>query len=416
MRRLRRRFFRLSGGEAGEPASAEKVIGRFRQTYRSHYWRVQNAVRARRATRAYGPEVVRLWGVPLAHQLRQQLRLALWLGFDAEMYYRYRLYLLEDLRDAVLFVPFQMNISLRRHLRKLVGYDISIDDKRVFAALCREAGIPTVPLVAEFGSDGVRWGSAAVRGEQPGKRLPTRDLFSKPASGQGGAGASRWVWSGGKYIGEDGRPLTPAALVDHLRAISQTQPQVLQPRLGNVPGLHDLGVGALCTARITTASLPGRDPEVVESYVRLSTCDGPVDNFAQGGLAAPVNPATGVLGPGVRKELAFAAQDYYCHPTTGRPIEGFQVPQWSEAVALAKRAHQALAEPPMVGWDVAITTDGVLLLEANTAPSAHGQQPGCRPYGATPYVRVYLEFLVDAHCQTLSPEPSRRPTAGKPLL
>ena len=394
MQRLRRRFAQLRGAEPGQPASARGMAGRLRRTYRRLYWRATSAAKARQATGELGPEVERLWGVPLARQLRQQVSLALRFGFDAEMYYRYRLYLLDDLRDAVLFVPFQTNIALRCRLRKLLDYDGSINDKREFAARCREAGLPTVPLVAEFDGDDVTWGSAAVEAGRTGDRLPARDLFSKPASGQGGAGAARWVWDDGAgYVGEDDVAFSPAALVDHLRAHSRAHPQVLQPRLVNVSGLHELGMGALCTARITTAQVPGHDPEVVESYVRMSTRDVPVDNFAQGGLAAPVNAATGVLGPGIRKELACAAQDYDVHPTTGHPITGFQVPQWPEAVALAKRAHEAIAEAPMVGWDIAITTDGVLLLEANTAPSAHGQQPGCRPYGATPYVRVYLAGL-----------------------
>lgn len=393
MRRLRRHFAQIKGQEDGHPTFARRIIGQLQQVYRLVYWRAMSAAEARQATQIFGPEVERLWGVPLGRQLRQQLALALRFGFGAEMYYRYRLYLLDDLRDAVLFIPFQTNIALRRHLWKRFQCDFSIDDKRTFGTLCREAGLATVPLVAEFSGKGVTWGSAAVDGAQSGERLPARDLFSKPASGQGGAGASRWVWDGAGYMGEEGDHFTRAALVEHLCTLSQEQPHVLQTRLLNVPGLDTLGVGSLCTARITTAQIPGQDPEVVESYVRMSTRDGPVDNFAQGGLAAPVDPATGILGPGIRKELAFAARDYDLHPTTGHPITGVRIPQWEEALSLAKEAHRAISEIPMIGWDIAITTDGVLLLEANTAPSAHGQQPGRRPLGATPYVRVHLAGL-----------------------
>ncbi|MDT0632224.1 sugar-transfer associated ATP-grasp domain-containing protein [Rubrivirga sp. S365] len=343
-----------------------------------------------RATREYGREAEHLWGVSLRRQLAEQVWLALRFGFDADVYYRYRLYLLGDLRDAVLFIPTPTNVALRHRVRGVLGYDVSIGDKRQFAERCCEEGLPTAPIVAEFDGGDVRWGPSAEGGVE---RLPARDLFSKPADDLGGAGAARWVWDGAGYVGEDGERLAAADLVAHLQTLSQGQPHVLQPRLVNVPDLDALSPGTLATVRVITAKGPGSDPEHVGSFLRMAMKDQPVDNFDQGGLAAPVDAETGRLGPAIRKDLRFAARDYDRHPTTGHAIVGARVPQWEEVLALALEAHRTLTDVSVVGWDVAVTTSGVVLVEANTAPDARFQQTGLRPLGTTAYARVYLDVL-----------------------
>ena len=223
--------------------------------------------------------------------------------------------------------------------------------------------------------------------------MPARDLFSKPAAGQGGAGAARWVWDGAGYVGEDGERFAPADLVARLQALSRERPHVLQPRFMNVPDLDALSPGTLSTVRVITVRAPGRDPEHVGSFLRMATKDGPVDNFHQGGLAAPVDAETGRLGSAVRMDLRLAAQDYDRHPATGDAIAGARVPQWEEVLALSLEAHRTLTDVSVVGWDAAVTTDGVALVEANTAPDARFQQTGARPLGATAYAQVYLDVL-----------------------
>lgn len=388
MRRLRAVFRRVDGG-GNDPLPEATRADRARQRYRAAYWRLQRARRAPEATATYGPEVERLWGVSFARQRRQQVILALRYGFDAEMYYRYRLYRLDDLRDASLYVPRRMNRVLRRYLQARMQTDLSFNDKRAFAARCRAAGLPTVPVIAEFDGGCVAWGAGATD-----QRLPARDLFSKPVALQAGEGASRWRWDGTRYLGEDDKPHETEALVEHLRDLSRNHPYVLQPRLVNIDVLDDLTAGALATLRITTAKVPGSDPVLIGAFLRMSATDGPVDNFDQGGLAASVDPEAGRLSAAVRKPLRLAANDYTHHPVSGSPIAGTRVPMWDEALRLALEAHRRLDVTVIVGWDLAVTTDGMLLIEANSAPCIRaGQQPGSRPYGATSYVRTHLAIL-----------------------
>ncbi|HTN98325.1 MAG TPA: sugar-transfer associated ATP-grasp domain-containing protein, partial [Nordella sp.] len=56
------------------------------------------------------------------------------------------------------------------------------------------------------------------------------------------------------------------------------------------------------------------------------------------------------------------------HPDTGAAIEGRVLHFWPETIALACRAHAAFAPRVFIGWDIAITSNGPVLIEGNGAP------------------------------------------------
>jgi hypothetical protein len=53
------------------------------------------------------------------------------------------------------------------------------------------------------------------------------------------------------------------------------------------------------------------------------------------------------------------------HPDSGVVFEGYKIPYYEEAVALAKRCMDSFYGLKSVGWDVAITTDGPVIIEGN---------------------------------------------------
>ena len=360
---------------------------RARRVYQLAYWRTRYARAAPTAVRRFGPDVERAWGVPLRDQRAQLREVALRYGVNANMYYRYRMYLLDSLDGAATYVPVGLHKAARSAFYRRFGLDGSINDKTAFAVRCREEGIRTIPSVATFSGSGVEWGAAAADGQ-----LPPRDLFGKPAfSVGGGGGAERWWWDGDRYRSEDGELYDPPALVHLLRERSVDVPYLLQPRLVNVPSLQPLCENTLGTVRAITVSVSGESPVHVGSLLRIPLRDTPIDNFSAGGVAAPVGAETGRLGPAVSKALDLAAGDHAVHPRTGHPIAGVALPQWEEVVDVAVRAHGVYPGLPIVGWDIAVSTDGVVLVEGNSNPSIlTAQQVGRRPLGSTAYPRAML--------------------------
>jgi hypothetical protein len=91
-----------------------------------------------------------------------------------------------------------------------------------------------------------------------------------------------------------------------------------------------------------------------------------VDSFAQGGLAAPIDLATGTIcGPALRKDNRLGAIWLEEHPDTAQKFEGLAVPMWAEAVKLARLAHKTFPSLHFIAWDIAILQDGPVLVEGN---------------------------------------------------
>ena len=89
------------------------------------------------------------------------------------------------------------------------------------------------------------------------------------------------------------------------------------------------------------------------------------DNFWQkGSLISLVDPATGMV-----RKVRFASgpdtQWVEVHPVTGQPLKGIALPCWPSVLDLAIAAHATVPDNGILGWDIAITPNGALLIECN---------------------------------------------------
>jgi hypothetical protein len=119
-----------------------------------------------------------------------------------------------------------------------------------------------------------------------------------------------------------------------------------------------------------------------------------VDNFAANGLAAPVELTDGTLGPAIKKDIR--AGLLYQHPDSGMRIVGLRLPFWNETVVLCALAHRCFSTYPFIGWDVVITADEPLLLEANLTWCVDlVQMTNMVPLGQTAFPQVFMAQIRD---------------------
>ena len=130
------------------------------------------------------------------------------------------------------------------------------------------------------------------------------------------------------------------------------------------------------TVRFPTFRLDDR-VHIFPPYLRMGQGSSFVDNAGSGGVFGIVDLETGRV---------YAACDelgnkYEVHPDTKEKIIGFVVPRWKEAVALAKELITVIPSVRWVGWDLALTDDGWVLIEGNERAQFVFQFPdrkGCR--------------------------------------
>ena len=70
------------------------------------------------------------------------------------------------------------------------------------------------------------------------------------------------------------------------------------------------------------------------------------------------------------------------------------IPEWEKVKEIALEAHRLLAGIPVIGWDIAVTDTGPVILEGNhnIAMNFH-QLPPNLPFGKTAFARILLFHL-----------------------
>lgn len=328
-------------------------------------------------------------GRPILLQILDQMRLAISANMWPHHYYMFELYR-PDLRARAH--EYLLRQETKRGafsiLKDAAKKNLTFARKDDFAAACAAAGLPHAAIIARISADEVAW-----RTEH--SALPPIDLFVKPVQGQGGRGAERWRWRGGAYETDDASRADAPTLLRLLQRRARGEDIVVMPRLTNHPAFAGLAVDTLSTLRILTCRNEAGAPETVAAALRFPRRAGAVvDNFHAGGLAAIVDPATAKLGPATDMGLARDSAWHARHPVTGALIDGFTVPFWPEATALAEAAHRALGDRVIVGWDIAVLPEGPCLIEANGFPDLDIiQRCGRKPLGQTRLCGLLLQHL-----------------------
>lgn len=132
---------------------------------------------------------------------------------------------------------------------------------------------------------------------------------------------------------------------------------------------HDdiyLGTKSLNTFRIYTMIDGKGDVHILKAKYRAGTGDAITDTAA-GCIAYPISIEHGVIeGPGINEVLN--SKNYFYHPGCDRIMVGMKIPMWNRVLEVVTEAAKKIPQIRYIGWDIAITNDGVELIEGNHAP------------------------------------------------
>jgi hypothetical protein len=297
-------------------------------------------------------------------------------GLDAQAYYMFELYRPEYWPTAGGYLT---RYETKNGIMKLLTWQLTdyehrttLDDKLKFAAFCKGIGVPTPPLLG-IARDGV------LTLEEGAADKLDQDLFIKPVKLKGSRGIELFNNVGpGRYRDESGAEIDRATLMDRVAERSKTLALMVQRRLMNHPAIADLSGQSLMAIRVITCK-SDLDLEAIVTYafVRIITKLEPSWPITYE-LGIAIDLTTGKLGPATGDKEKWLLEWWDVHPVTGAQVTGRQVPHWEEIKAIALKAHNAAQGRLLVGWDVAVTADGPLLLEGNSYPDVDFPQRVCR--------------------------------------
>ena len=143
--------------------------------------------------------------------------------------------------------------------------------------------------------------------------------------------------------------------------IRKIGPVVIEELIIQARQMNQLHPKSLQTIRVPTLVV-GDNVEVFHPVLRIGIGDSVVDNASSGGIICPVDVATGIC---YKEGVDERGNRYIHHPDTNAVLPGFQIPQWGEAIKLAKKLAHIVKGNHYVGWDLALTDDGWVMVEGN---------------------------------------------------
>jgi hypothetical protein len=357
-------------------------------------WPFQFAFDAGRAFGHYAKGVERQHGVSRWSQIKGLVRLGLGSNVPPLYFYRFRLFEPANAVRGAEYIHAEEMDVLYPTLAVDLPSDVPLRHKEAFYEHASRRGLPVVPPVATFADGDVLEWHDGRHGE-----LPRTDLVLKPVDMACGRGFERWAWDeSARRWHRQGQSLDEAGLLARCRDASKTHRHILQRRITNHRDLLGLAGHGLSTIRVVTFRRPDGETGVLLACLRMPTGRLEVDNFEAGGIAAPIDLQTGVMGKAVAKDPRRGA--FQVHPDSGARIEGADVPLFKESIDATLAAHSHFPWVPFVGWDVVVTDGGPLLLEANPNWCVElAQIVMGSPLGESAYPEIFLAHLASRNGQ-----------------
>lgn len=257
-----------------------------------------------------------------------------------------------------------------------------VDSKVLFYEHCLEAGIETVPILAKFQIDeqGRFSDYNALRGfmESVDGHTVIEEFFCKRVSGSWGQGSFKFKSRNAKWVSGDDE-VGDFKNLFRQDVTGATTEWIVQPVISVHKSISEITSSrGLSTVRMISV-MDGGEIILLAAMLRITVGSNVIDNFSSGqtgNLVAPISLETGRLGQckgSLSKEFPHVAI-FDNHPDTGNPVAGSTIPHWEKLKGLVERAHRSLPQFVTLAWDIAVTDEGPLIIEANPTYDVSGIQ------------------------------------------
>lgn len=246
-------------------------------------------------------------------------------------------------------------------------YTITLSNKYLQKQLFGGLGLPTPRLITTLGP------GFEIEGEQPFFAFLDaldRDVVVKSTSSAGGSS----VWVVGKRDGRlhsANRPCTQEQLWSELSRRME-RGYLIEERVRNTGILARLNPDCLNTFRVVTIKTRDGRWHCAATSVKIGAAGAVVDNNARGGVQLNLDAQGKPYSA-----YDFGACELITHDeNTGMDLLNLQFEGFHEVVALALTASRKLHVLGTIGWDIAFTDQGPMIIEGNSSWGCSSLQRG----------------------------------------
>ena len=249
-------------------------------------------------------------------------------------------------------------------------YHLLIDDKILFHDIMTQYGLPVPTRFFTFRGGEFRHGQELLTDAEVDtiiRGISDDRIFVKKFTGGAASGVSVFTKKeNGVYVDKDG-DIVSASMI---RKKFSNQDFFFEKQIIQEPVLSQFNPDTVNTIRVLTYN-----NKIVSATVRFGGKGEYVDNVSANGVAVSLDIETGVLGDYGMKMYS-TIEHFYEHPDSHIPFKGTKVTQWSEVRSVVERTLKYLPYYKSVGFDVATTKEGPVILEINTGAGINLSQMG----------------------------------------
>ncbi len=285
-----------------------------------------------------------------------------------DTYFRFGMFL-KDVGDMELmktFVP--QGAYYRFAADKDSQYHILLDDKILFHDVMRMYGLPVPERFFVYQGGFFRRNSSIVNDAEVDEIISniTDDrVFIKRFRGGAASGVSLAIRKDGAFYTEDGWRLS----AEMIRQKFGNENYIFEKQLKQDSVLAMLNPDTVNTCRVLTYK-----DKIISCSIRVGRKGSYVDNAAKGGIVLSLDMNTGRIEEWGLRE--YDLTKYYEHPDTKIVFKDYEVPQWPAIKNLVEKTIKLLPYYNSVGFDVATTEDGPVIIEINTGTGVYASQMG----------------------------------------
>lgn len=249
------------------------------------------------------------------------------------------------------------------------------EDKGIFQSFCEAKEIPTPQCLALLfrNSSGVSLGSPVPSSKSAWSEVLSRfdleKVVIKPCRHSYGRGLLVPMINEGQIELGSMKFDSIQELASYMFDLPELTSWIIQERIYSHHSLAEFsGTKHLQTIRIYTHVDRFGKIFIVDAFLKVIGGDAVIDNFQHGSLGnfiAPLDIDTGKLEPGITRGWNMLWYRLDFHPKTKRKFQEFTIPLWESAKELVIKNAEYFKPIRSLGWDVAITENGPVVIETN---------------------------------------------------